>query len=189
MVSDRICTVDGCTSKHVARGWCHKHWQRWRAHGDPLATLVPGRGLSTLDRVLLRIDFTGPCWEWQGFLGSDGYPQISVRVDGRQRTTMKPYRILWEELVGPIPDGLTIDHLCRNIVCCNPDHLEPVTQWVNSRRGYGLAGMNARKTHCPQGHPYDEANTMRSPDGLVRICRACKQAQTRRRYGRIEAAS
>lgn len=72
----------------------------------------------------------GDCWEWTGSLTQAGYGHMSV--DGKLDYT---HRIVWELLVGPIPEGLVIDHLCRNRACCNPDHLEPVEQAVNVRRG------------------------------------------------------
>jgi hypothetical protein len=113
-------------------------------------------------RVVDLIDPSGDCWEWTGSLNK-GYGQWSARM---------AHRLVWEVLVGPIPDGLTLDHLCRNSRCVNPDHLEPVTQAENNRRGYGWPAANARKTHCPEGHPYSGRNLILFRGS--RYCRECK---------------
>jgi hypothetical protein len=119
-----------------------------------------------------KVDAVGPCWAWTG-----------GRSGGRYGMYRRQYahRIAYEQLVGPIPDGLELDHLCRNTLCVNPDHLEPVTHAENTRRGFGPAGMAARRTHCPHGHPYDAANTyVRATGG--RRCRICSLASSREEY-------
>ena len=85
--------------------------------------------MSTWDRFWARVD-VGLCWEWTGS-NDRGYGMF--RLDGR---TVRAHRWAWETLVGPIPRGLHLDHLCRNPPCVNPDHLEPVTQPENIRRGH-----------------------------------------------------
>lgn len=84
------------------------------------------------------------------------------------------YRVAYELLVGAIPDGFQLDHLCRNRACVNPAHLEPVTQAVNKARG-----ERAMKTHCPKGHPYSGSNLIREKTG--RKCRICHAANQRAR--------
>ena len=84
------------------------------------------------------------------------------------------HRMIYELLVGPIPDGLEIDHLCRNRGCVNPGHMEPVTHRENLMRGDTVAAANPAKTHCIRGHPYDDENTYRY--GSHRYCRACNKA-------------
>lgn len=140
-------------------------------------------GSSTLPSRLLRrveIDANG-CWVWQGTLQPNGYGMISL--GGRGDGIGYIHRVSYTLFVGPIPEGLVIDHLCRNRACCNPEHLEPVTQLENTHRGIG----HGSETHCPQGHPYDEANTIHRRDGRRR-CRACKNARERRRYQRRKSA-
>lgn len=93
------------------------------------------------------------------------------------------HRIAYQLLVGPIPEGMQLDHLCRNRRCVNPDHLEPVTHAENVRRGLSGAYLRAR-THCPKGHPYDQANTYVSNSGS-RNCRACHSASSHSRWLRV----
>lgn len=108
------------------------------------------------------------CWGWKGATHPLGYGQLSVA--GKVRFG---HRIAYELYRGPIAPGLEIDHLCRNAVCSNPDHLEAVTHAENLRRGVGWAGVNARKTECVNGHPFTAENTYVYPNGLHRKCRAC----------------
>lgn len=110
-----------------------------------------------------EVDTKTGCWNWTGQLDWDGR--------GRWQGVMA-YRAVYIEVVGPIAEGLELDHLCLNKRCVRPDHLEPVTRLENIRR------RTALRTHCKWGHPFDEANTYRpkSPNGWeVRICRACNR--------------
>ncbi|MFD9789638.1 HNH endonuclease signature motif containing protein [Streptomyces sp. NPDC059070] len=128
------------------------------------------------DRFLAKIrDSEGGCWEWTGHIKPNGYGQ--VRVGDRKHNV---HRLAYEVLVGPIPPGLVIDHLCRNRRCLRPDHLEPVTQRTNVLRGEGPAARNARSTHCVQGHTFDAVNTYVRPNGS-RDCRSCNADRNRRR--------
>lgn len=114
-----------------------------------------------------------PCWLYLGSLTSNGYGKASVA--GR---TALAHRAAYEALVGPIPPGLQLDHLCRNRACYNPAHLEPVTQRENLRRG---RNSNAEKTHCPLGHEYSDENTYVCARGK-RSCKTCNRARNRVRY-------
>ena len=114
-----------------------------------------------------KVEFTNSCWLWQAAVNDEGY--------GRFGPSEYAHRWAYEFCVGPLPDGLQIDHLCRVRNCVNPDHLEPVTGRTNILRGISFSAVHARKTHCPQGHPYDEANTYTSPTAKRRSrqCLAC----------------
>ena len=113
-----------------------------------------------------KVDARGDCWEWTAF-HHDGYGKYAL--NGRQRMA---HRVAYELLVGVIPDGMEIDHLCRNRGCVNPDHMEVVSSRENTLRGFGITGRNARKTHCSKGHEYTPENTQIRTDGN-RACRAC----------------
>lgn len=116
------------------------------------------------------------CWLWSGCVNEHGYGLIGVH--GRQS---RAHRVLFEIFRGAVPDGLVLDHLCRVRCCVNPEHLEPVTNAENLRRGEGISATNARKTHCKHGHPFDEANTYLWR-GSVRVCRTCNR-QGYHKYG------
>jgi hypothetical protein len=119
----------------------------------------------------------GGCWIWRAAM-SGGYGVYVV--DSRM---FRAHRVAYEALIGPIPDGLQLDHLCRNRGCVNPLHTEPVTQIENIRRGEAGVPSGAQqraKTHCPQGHQYNPENTYVRKNGH-RLCRPCN-AEAQRRY-------
>ena len=124
-------------------------------------------------RIGARFIRSGSCWPWRGAPDGRGYGEIMIR-----RKRYKAHRAVYELLVGPIPRGLTLDHLCRNPMCVNPAHLEPVTVAENVMRGMGACAVNSRKTHCKRGHPFTPENTMLSPRGY-RACRECDRAKSR----------
>lgn len=111
------------------------------------------------------------CWRWLGTHTPDGYGRY--KTGGKQNAA---HRVAYELLVGPIPDGKQIDHLCRVRDCVNPAHMEPVTNRVNQLRGDTFARRNAAATHCPRGHAYDRANTEHNKNGS-RVCRTCRKAK------------
>jgi hypothetical protein len=129
-------------------------------------------------RFWSKVDKTGDCWEWTA-ARTNGYGVF--RIGGRKDGRLVPaHRHAYEELVGPIPNGLQIDHLCRNPACVNPSHLEPVTQKENILRGESWPARNAAKDSCPRCG--DEFSVQVGG----RYCRRCrnKKAAERMRQGR-----
>lgn len=135
-------------------------------------------------RFWSNVQKTDSCWPWIGSIEGRGYGQF--KIGGRQ---VMAHRFAYELLVGPIPERHDIDHTCHNTDancpggwscqhrrCVNPAHLEPITHQANVLRGKGLAAVQARRTHCPQGHPYDEANTY-VDRARRRHCRTCMRVR------------
>jgi hypothetical protein len=122
----------------------------------------------------ITVDDDG-CWVWTGPQTRNGYGYWQAGPGKPKRVV---HRILWEhEYDQPVPDGLQLDHLCRNRLCCRPDHFEPVTASVNTMR-QDHAYRN--KTHCPKGHEYTDANTRITPAGK-RVCRQCDRERPPRK--------
>lgn len=115
---------------------------------------------------------TSDCWEWTGSKDRCGYGVIWF-----DQHYKKAHRVAYLHIVGPIPEGLVLDHLCRNPACVRPDHLEPVTVWENTRRGTGPLAKNSAATHCPKGHEYSPGNTY--VHSGKRSCRECRRVQAR----------
>lgn len=181
-MSNRTCSVieNGipCQEPHQARGYCSKHYCRWRTNGDPLVTQrVKGddeaRFWSYVDR---RGD--GECWPWTGETKPDGYARFGV--NGR---LVYVHRWAYEHFVGPIPEGYEIDHVrangCTRKDCVNyVRHLEAVTKRENRRRSDSPAAINARKTHCIRGHELTPENIWHPPaQPNRRKCRACRKVR------------
>ena len=176
------CSVPGCPKKALGRGYCGAHYQRWRRHGDPLAS--GSKSLRYPDNILLRqAPQPNGCIYYTGSLGRDGYGQAR---DAKGRNTTA-HQLAWGIYVGPRTPGLVLDHICHNEDptcpggrdcihrrCVNVDHMEETTNRENVRRGGGAAGINARKTHCNRGHEFNAENTRTRPDG-ARECRTCRR--------------
>jgi HNH endonuclease len=135
-----------------------------------------------LARLLRSCRFEGDCWIWTGSACTGGYGHL--RLGGwrhyRPRQTILVHRLSYELHKGSIPDGLTIDHLCRQRRCFNPNHLDAVTMRENTMRSDAVTAVHARKTHCPAGHPYVLISGRRS-------CRICRRASTARYNARHRA--
>lgn len=125
-------------------------------------------GLSTSDRFWPKVSKSDGCWQWRGAVSS-GYGMLWV-----ERRMVPAHRVAYELIVGPIPDGMVIDHLCRNHGCVNPDHLEPVTNHENILRGISATARNARKPLCSLGHPFDRV----AKDGR-RLCMTCQRRRAK----------
>jgi HNH endonuclease len=164
------CGCGGATSLLRGRPRRFIHGHNRRRILKPVRWEVEDRGYET------------PCWVWQLSIVSKGYGK--EKNDGR---AMMAHRAVYESLVGPIPDELVLDHLCRVRSCVNPEHLEPVTNAENIRRGEGPSVVNAAKTHCKHGHEFTGKNTGRDRGGY-RACRACGVIKQRKYQQRKVAA-
>lgn len=123
---------------------------------------------------------TDPCWLWTGCLANKRRVLKYGRFQNKGRA-VAAHRFAFEDIAGPIPENLTLDHLCKNTLCVNPWHLEPVTRGVNVLRGQAPPAQNARKQTCPRGHPYSGDNLYERPSRPgYKLCRACIKAWNNR---------
>lgn len=189
----KICSVAECTRPYRARGYCLSHYKKFRVYETPCEwpiTPLPDRLWARIDR---RAD--DKCWPWTGKVNGSGYGIIGLgrRSEGKSAV----HRVAYEIAIGPIPDGHQLDHTCHNDTecfgggdcehrrCCNPKHLEPVTQQINVARGN--AGLwQTFKTHCPKGHEYTPENTFSNNGG--RGCKTCRRDWNRKYNSRKRAA-
>lgn len=160
------CPVAGCDRHVLARGLCNLHYKRAKRDG----TLPPKKSRQgwSQERFWQRVEKTSECWIWRGSLTRQGYGQFGY-APGK---TGRAHKLAWEWQNGSVPEGLVLDHLCRNRACVRPEHLEPVTPRTNALRGIGPTAINSRKRFCNQGHEFTAENTMRGSKG-ERICRVC----------------
>lgn len=132
-----------------------------------------------IDRIFTegRVYHDGGCWMWRMAV-SEGYGIIN-----EGGTSKLVHRVVYEALRGPIPEGMTLDHLCRERACCNPYHVEVVSDRENVMRGLSFGAVNARKKTCPKGHPLEPRNGKG-----WRLCRQCQNEQSRKSYHKRKAA-
>ncbi len=174
-----LCSLPDCGRPHSAKGYCNRHYQRLRAHGDPSGGRLE---LTVSQRFERLVDRNGPesgniagrCWLWTQKPAATGYGDFRA---GR-RLRWSAHRYSYELYVGPIPDDLVLDHLCRNRICVNPTHLELVTNEENLRRGAGYGLQNGMRNHCANSHEYTPENTYIDRRGGVR-CRQCARDRDR----------
>jgi hypothetical protein len=127
---------------------------------------------------------SSPCWTWIGGRTATGYGKFAVEYH-----SVVAHRVVYEVVRGPIPENMTLDHLCKNILCVNPDHMEVVTLSVNCSR---IVSSNREKTHCPAGHEYNAENTVytrQRKDAKHRTCRICRNAAAKRQRERLDVAT
>jgi len=156
----RTCAVNGCDRQgRLRRGVCDMHYQRLMRWGttEPRTIAV---------RFWAKVDQSGDCWLWTGSHQPNGYPKFHAAIGGGYA-----HRASYVLNVGPIPEGVTIDHICNHPSCVRPDHLRLATQQENILRSTGPAAVNARKTHCINGHSLADAYIAKH--SVRRQCRQC----------------
>lgn len=160
----KSCRVPECSRSFFGKGLCRLHYHRkWRTGStdDPP---------SAEERAWARVRKTATCWFWVGSIANNGYGVIR-----RKGTETRAHRYFYKLLRGEIPKGLVLDHLCRNRACVRPDHLDPVTNVENVMRGINPPAVNARRTHCKEGHPLTQLYGERG-------CLICKRARDRKNW-------
>jgi len=159
------------------------HYARYRRTGNPVTVTRT----STLDSFWSRVDkcAVGGHWLWTGPVLPNGYGQIVTRKRLTASGTRLAHRVCWELIRGPIPEGLVLDHLCRVLLCVNPDDLEPVELQENVRRG--LHGV--LRTHCKYGHELVGDNVLYDHRRNCRRCRTCQRSAEGRYKARRRAAT
>lgn len=177
------CTVIECESPVRSLGYCNAHLKRLKRYGDPT---ISRPSTPAAERFAAKVTLSdspdarpglGPCHTWTAAIGNHGYGVFHPR----KGESVLAHRWIYEQTFGPVPEGLVIDHLCRNRQCVNTAHLEPVTNEENLRRGAGYGLRNGMRKECIHGHEYTPENTYVDPTkGTVR-CRACGRARDRAR--------
>jgi hypothetical protein len=158
----------GIDNSNVSRRFSRRGLKS-RPYGDPWKVRVFSK--------IAMPDANG-CMRWMGAVDQGGYGMISAGPRADDVRSLRAHRAVYEMLVGEIPEGLVLDHLCRVRDCVNPDHLDPVTQRENAARGVG-GRHNLIKTHCPKGHEYTPQNVYLRPGFNNRNCRTCANAAKR----------
>ena len=193
----RLCEIDGCGQPHRCKGLCESHYKKLRKWGDPLVAGKMGpKPKDPLERfwaMVNRVDDES-CWPWIGGV-SRGYGHFTLDSAGNG---ISAHRYSWILANGPVPEGMTLDHICHDPAICeggtscphracvNPAHLVVTTRAENTSR---QRHRNAGKTHCIHGHEYTPENTGLHPDQRGRFCLTCARARKRAAYHARRAAS
>lgn len=138
---DGKCTEDDCDRSYYAKGWCKLHYLRWRT-GKPFSDYKRNADDDEA-RFWDKVERSEGCWLWTAVVTGQGYGNFWAKRQD-EHVWVSAHRFAYELMVGPIPEGLQIDHLCRIRACVNPDHLEPVTAAENTRRA--LKGRRTERT-------------------------------------------
>lgn len=131
-----------------------------------------------------------PCWLWQGAIGAGGYGLVQTgrRSPAGNRMPSYVHRVMYEDTIGPVPEGKVLDHLCRVRHCCNPEHLESVSERTNIVRGEGISADYAVRDECGRGHPKTPENRYMRPDGKGWCCLPCMRLRGRKHYRKANDA-
>lgn len=165
------CSVTYCEKPRYCKGLCTRHYNKIRTFGSVEDTAGDHAPLRLRIERSHRVNPETGCWDWLGSFRGGGYARISVKD-----RPVPAHRVSFEVFRYSIPDGLVLDHLCRDRGCVNPWHLEPVTIGENTRRSpTAPSALNFLKTECKNGHAFTKENTYLRPTG-GRSCKACKNA-------------
>lgn len=186
--SKRICGFPECSRPYCCKGFCISHWRQQHENKPlrPLQMYLREPRLVYVEVPCLVPGLKGPCHQWARGKNKYGYGALHVG-----RKMLRSHRFAWEQAHGPIPDGLLIDHQCRNRACCNVDHLRVVTYNINNVENVVGAAwqISKAKKHCKHGHEFTVENTInRIRNGRAcRDCRQCGRVRTSQYEARLKS--